>query len=127
MFPAIDGANLAVAQAQAEAFEESCRLGLDREIFIREYMNSRCARLMDLQRHKIGWNGNGRLLSRFMTEKEIPQGDVWDEDVMFWIDYTYRIWHSLTGQPSREIYDMANAKVMLVNFRKCTWTTSMRP
>lgn len=118
MFFKTDGEDLAIAKTQAEVFEKSCALGLDSGIFVREYMNSHSAWLMDLPYHKIRWNGGNHLLAQFLSEKQVPQGSVWNQDVMFWIGYTYRMWHSLTKQLSGNIYALANEKVMLANYPK---------
>lgn len=76
-------------------------------------MNSQSAYDMDLPHHEIRWNGPMHLLSSFQAEGGLPKGPVWNSNIMFWIGFVYRFWHSLTDQYSKDIYSIVDADLML--------------
>jgi hypothetical protein len=61
----------------------------------------------------LQWAGEEYILENLLDEAAIETGGVqYDRETLFWIGYTYRYWHLLTGESSREIYRQADAKKM---------------
>ena len=46
------------------------------------------------------------------------QGEVYADELIYWIGYIYRYWHYVTGEPSKEIYKQAPVKVMKQNYAR---------
>ena len=51
-------------------------------------------------------------------------GDVYSEELIYWIGYIYRYWHYVTGEFSKEIIKLAPVKVMKQNYE---WLYMMTP
>ena len=45
-------------------------------------------------------------------------GDVYSEELIYWIGYIYRYWHYVTGESSKEIIKLAPVKVMKQNYEQ---------
>ena len=43
-------------------------------------------------------------------------GDVYSEELIYWIGYIYRYWHYVTGESSKEILKLVPVKVMKKNY-----------
>lgn len=86
---------------------------LSRQEFIDFYMQSKTASLFDLPFDRTQWMGEENLLQDVIDEKpDFAKGTVYDTESLFWIGYTYRYWHFMTGQTSKEIQAVCPAKMM---------------
>ena len=43
-------------------------------------------------------------------------GEVYTEELIYWIGYIYRYWHYATGEYGKEIYKQAPVKVLKQNY-----------
>ena len=65
------------------------------------------------------WAGEEYLLEEVIDEAgdrfEKP-GEVYSEELIYWIGYIYRYWHYVTGESSKEIYKQAPVETMKRNY-----------
>jgi len=99
---------------QGRLFELSLRNGLDSERFITLFMKSKCAADYDMSYNRLQWMGEEYILEELIDEcgDKLIQGEQYSEDQMFWIGYTYRYWHFLTGESSKKIIFQVPAEIM---------------
>lgn len=104
---------LQLCDIQGRLFENSLKQQLKRSDFIPKFMNSETAAYFDLPYDRLQWAGEEYILENLLEEvpvcKEAGSGS---REEMYWTGYTYRYWHFLTGESSREIYAQADEKVM---------------
>lgn len=69
---------------------------------------------MDDVYDRLQWAGEEYILEELNEEANglKKAGMVYDVEVMYWAGYTYRYWHYYTKEYSREIYKIADAKIM---------------
>ncbi len=105
---------LQLCDIQGRLFKNSLKEGLDSERFINLYMRSKCAAEYDMPHNRLQWMGEEYILEEFMDEAghKLIKGVQYSEDAMFWIGYTHRYWHFLTGESSKKISSQAPAVVM---------------
>ena len=74
---------------------------------------------MDSTYNRMQWAGEEYLLEEVIDEArdrfEKP-GDVYSEELIYWIGYIYRYWHYVTGESSKEILKLVPVKVMKKNY-----------
>ncbi len=82
-------------------------------------MNSETAKNLDLPYDRLQWSGEEYILENLIEEVNgVEQaGLLFPNEVMFWIGYTFRYWHFLNGDASKEIYKQADAQMMT----NCYW------
>lgn len=103
---------------QGTLFQLSAKIGLGSENFIKTFMRSNIAKKLDSEFDHLQWAGEKYITEAMLDEckDELSKGDVYDEEALYWIGYTYRYWHFYTGETSKEIYKQAPAKRMQVTF-----------
>lgn len=104
-----------ISEMQARLFELSGELGYNSERFIKAFMTSAIAKGLDSEFDFMQWAGKEYILERMQDELPdalVKDGEVYDGEVLYWAGYTYRQWHFLTGESSKEIYRHANAATM---------------
>ena len=98
---------------QGKMFELSAKKNLSSKEFIDFYMQSNTAKYFDLPYDRTQWLGEENLLQDLLDEKsDFHCGYVFSTDSLFWIGYSYRYWHFLTGASSEEIVKLCNAETM---------------
>jgi hypothetical protein len=99
---------------QAEMFVRAYKKGLSPVDFIEKYMNSNTVAHLDLPFDHMQWAGELYVFGSVLDEVSIKRGQSkpFHEEKMYWIGYTYRYWHFLTGESSIEIYKQADACTM---------------
>jgi len=98
---------------QGRLFEKSLQKKIDSEAFIGAFMTSKTCEFLDMPYDRLQWAGEEYILENLLEETAVKNGGIqYDKEVLFWIGYTYRYWHLLTGESSREIYNQSNAKKM---------------
>ena len=98
---------------QGKMFELSASKNLASKDFIDAYMQSQTVEFFDLPYDRTQWLGEENLLYDMMEENpNLKQGNIYDSESLFWIGYTYRYWHFLTNQKSKEIGKICNAEMM---------------
>lgn len=108
-----------LSDMQGKLFEMSGDLGYDSEAFIKSFMTSDIAKGLDCEFDFMQWAGKEYIMERI--QEELPkackmEGTVFSKETLYWTGYTYRWWHYYTGESSKEIYRIANAKTMNVTY-----------
>lgn len=115
----MDKLNLQLCNIQGRLFELSLDAGYDSESFIMFFMNSEIAELLDSDYNPMQWSGEECLLEA-VAEKAggnlTQTNKLYSKDEMFWMGYTYRYWHFITGESSKKIYKQALAQTMKINY-----------
>lgn len=104
-----------LCEMQGKLFEMSGAEGVDSERFIKTFMNSSIAEGLDSDFDYTQWAGKEYLMERM--KEEYPdgfshEGKVFDGETLYWAGYLYRYWHFYTGESSKAIYKMADAKTI---------------
>lgn len=99
---------------QGRLFELALKKGYDCPLFIENFMNSQTAAALDDVYDRLQWAGEEYILEELNDEAGglKKAGITYSVEVMYWTGYTYRYWHYYTNQFSREIYMIADAKMM---------------
>jgi hypothetical protein len=81
-------------------------------------MRSRNAADYDMSYNRIQWAGEEYILEELMNEHKakLTSGRQYSKDEMYWIGYTYRYWHFLTGESSKSISKQVPAKIMRMGY-----------
>ena len=112
---------------QGRLFKLSARRGISSAEFIKVFMKSAKAKALDSTYNRIQWAGEEYLLEEVIDEAgdrfEKP-GEVYSEELIYWIGYICRYWHYVTGESSKEIIKLAPVKVMKQNYE---WLYMMTP
>lgn len=99
---------------QGRLFELAHHEGLDCPRFAESFMNSQVAVGLDRAFDRLQWAGEEYLLEEL--DEEVgglsQAGETLPQEVLFWMGYTYRYWHYLTGEPSSQIYATADVSTM---------------
>lgn len=106
-----------IAETQAEVFLMSLEKDLDSPTFIKAFMRSNAAKHLDSEFDFLQWAGRAYILDAFLDEAKDQLkigGELYDKETMYWIGYTYRMWHFHTNESSKEIYKQAPAKTMRI-------------
>ena len=99
---------------QGRLFELALKKRYDSPSFIKTFMNSETAAALDLEYDRLQWAGEEYILDNLEEEAGglKKAGISYTNEVVFWAGYTYRYWHFLTGESSKEIYHQADAQIM---------------
>ena len=112
---------LQLCDIQGRLFKLSARRGINSVEFIKVFMKSATAKALDSTYNRMQWAGEEYLLEEVIDEAgerfEKP-GDVYTEELIYWIGYIYRYWHYVTGESSKEIYKQAPVRVMKQNYER---------
>ena len=112
---------LQLCDIQGRLFKLSGRRGISSAEFIKVFMKSSTAKALDSTYNRMQWAGEEYLLEEVIDEAgdrfEKP-GEVYTEELIYWIGYIYRYWHYVAGESSKEIYKRASVKVMKKNYAR---------
>ncbi len=112
---------LQLCDIQGRLFKLSAQRGISSAEFIKVFMKSATAKALDSSYNRMQWAGEEYLLEEVIDEAgdrfEKP-GEVYLDELIYWIGYIYRYWHYVTGESSREIYKQAPVKVMKRNYAR---------
>ncbi|MHB1453664.1 MAG: hypothetical protein ACYCYM_06905 [Saccharofermentanales bacterium] len=97
---------------QGRLFELSAKHEYASKEFIAAFMNSETADNLDRDYDRLQWLGEEYILANFADETHLHKGDIFSNEVLYWIGYTYRYWHFLTGESSKTIYTQADVDIM---------------
>lgn len=112
---------LQLCDIQGRLFKLSAWRGISSAEFIKVFMKSATAKALDSTYNRMQWAGEEYLLEEVIDEAEDrfeKPGEVYAEELIYWIGYIYRYWHYMTGESSREIYKQAPMKVMKQNYER---------
>ena len=111
---------------QGRLFKLSARRGIASAEFIKIFMKSATAKALDSSYNRMQWAGEEYLLEEVIDDAgdrfEKP-GEVYPEELIYWIGYIYRYWHYVAGESSKEIYKQAPVKVVKQNYAKFNMMT----
>ena len=110
---------LQLCDIQGRLFKISARRGIGSAEFIKVFMKSATAKALDSTYNRMQWAGEEYLLEEVIDEagdRFKKTGEVYLEELIYWIGYIYRYWHYVTGESSKEIYKQAPVKVMKQNY-----------
>ena len=112
---------LQLCDIQGRLFKLSAQRGINSAEFIKVFMKSATAKALDSTYNRMQWAGEEYLLEEVIDEDgdrfEKP-GEVYSEELIYWIGYIYRYWHYVTGESSKEIIKLAPVKVMKQNYAR---------
>ena len=100
---------------QGKLFQRSAEEGFDSENFIKTFMRSDIAKHIDNEFDFLQWAGEEYILEKMEDELKaslVKSDKLYNADVLYWIGYTYRLWHFYTGEKSKDIYKQAPANHM---------------
>lgn len=112
---------LQLCDIQGRLFKLSAQRGISSAEFIKVFMKSATAKALDSTYNRMQWAGEEYLLEEVIDEAgdrfEKP-GEVYAEELIYWIGYIYRYWHYAAGESSKEIIKLASVKVMRQNYER---------
>ncbi len=111
----LDVFELTLCDMQGKLFEMSATEGFSSEAFIKTFMLSDSAADLDKIFNHMQWAGQGYIIDRLKEQNADAletNGDLYDNETLYWSGYLYRYWHFYTGESSKEIYKQAPAKTM---------------
>ena len=112
---------LQLCDIQGRLFKLSGRRGISSAEFIKVFMKSSTAKALDSTYNRMQWAGEEYLLEEVIDEagdRFKKLGEVYSDELIYWIGYIYRYWHYATGESSKEIYKQAPVKVMKQNYSR---------
>lgn len=112
---------LQLCDIQGRLFKLSVRRGVNSAEFIKVFMKSATAKALDSKYNRMQWAGEEYLLEEVIDEageRFKKPGEIYPEELIYWIGYIYRYWHYVTGESSKEIYKQAPVKVMKQNYER---------
>ena len=110
-----------ICDIQGRLFRLSVRRGISSAEFVKVFMKSATAKALDSTYNRMQWAGEEYLLEEVIDEagdRFNKPGEIYTEEMIYWIGYIYRYWHYMTGESSKEIYKQAPVKVMKQNYAK---------
>ena len=111
----LDVFELTLCDMQGKLFEMSATEGFSSESFIKTFMLSNTAADLDKIFNHMQWAGQGYIIDRLKEQNAdalATNGDLYDNETLYWSGYLYRYWHFDTGESSKEIYKQAPAQLM---------------
>ena len=112
---------LQLCDIQGRLFKLSAKRGISSAEFIKVFVKSATAKALDSTYNRMQWAGEEYVLEEVIDEAgdrfEKP-GEVYAEEMIYWIGYIYRYQHYVTGESSKEIYKQASVKVMKKNYER---------
>ena len=118
---------LQLCDIQGRLFKLSARRGISSAEFIKVFMKSATAKALDSTYNRMQWAGEEYLLEEVIDEavdRFEKSGEVYAEELIYWIGYIYWYWHYMTGESSKEIHMQAPVKVVKQNYE---WLYMMTP
>lgn len=112
---------LQLCDIQGRLFKLSARRGISSAEFIKVFMKSDTAKALDSTYNRMQWAGEEYLLEEVIDEagdRSEKTGEIYSEELIYWIGYIYRYWHYVTGGSSKGIYKQTPVKVMKQNYTK---------
>ena len=106
---------------QGRLFRLSVRRGISSAEFIKVFMKSATAKALDSTYNRMQWAGEEYLLEEVIDEagdRFNKPGEIYAEELIYWIGYIYRYWHYVTGESSKKIIKLAPVKVMKQNYER---------
>ena len=105
---------LDLCNVQGKLFQLAATRGYDPAAFIDAFMRSEVAVGLDSDYNRLQWSGEIYILHRLEEEVTLAKGGMAvDPEALFWVGYITRYWHFATGESSRDIHAIADAKRLI--------------
>lgn len=103
--------DIVLCKIQGNIFKESTYLKCSSDIFIRRFMNSNIAKLLDKKQYlQNSLNNEDVFLEIEKQYGKTERGkNKYPEKTLYWMGYIYRYWSILTNYPSKKIYKIINS------------------
>ena len=105
------------AKSQAEIFEKSVEEKIPSSIFVKRYMHSFYAGLMDEDTYIISPYSDGYVYMDIKRQINSSFGQVFDKEAMRWAGYMYRYLVSYLGFSSKKVYKNIPLSYMINAYR----------
>lgn len=115
----MDELQLKLCDIQGRLFELSAQKKYDSAAFVKAFMTSDTAKELDSKYNRMQWAGEEYLLEEVATAASdtlTSGGEIFSNDVLYWIGYIYRYWHYYNGEDSAKIYKQAPVETMKRNY-----------
>ena len=115
----MDELELKLCDIQGRLFELSAKNKYGSAAFIKAFMISETAKELDSEYNRMQWAGEEYLLeevSDVAGDTLTGGGEIFPDDVLYWIGYIYRYWHYYNGEDSVKIYKQAPVETMKRNY-----------
>lgn len=115
----MDEMKLKLCDIQGRLFELSGVRKINSAAFVKLFMTSATAKALDSKYNRMQWAGEEYLLEEVVSVvgSALPSdGEIFANEVLYWIGYIYRYWHYYTGEDSAKIYKQASAETMKRNY-----------
>lgn len=115
----MDKLQLKLCDIQGRLFELSAPQNYNSAAFIKEFMISDTAKELDSKYNRMQWAGEEYLLEEVAAsagDALTIGGEIFQDDVLYWIGYIYRYWHYYSGESSARIYKQAPVETMKRNY-----------
>ncbi|MCC8014265.1 MAG: hypothetical protein LIO87_03635 [Eubacterium sp.] len=110
---------LKLCDIQGRLFELSAKKNYSSAAFVKTFMLSETAKELDSKYNRMQWVGEEYILEEIISNNSdtlSKDGEVFLEDVLYWIGYIYRYWHYYNGEDSAKIYKQAPVNTMRRNY-----------
>ena len=110
---------LKLCDIQGRLFELSAQKKYGSAAFVKAFMMSDTAKELDSKYNRMQWACEEYLLEEVVTSSGdtlTTGGEVFSNDVLYWIGYIYRYWHYYNGEDSAKIYKQAPVETMKRNY-----------
>lgn len=105
---------LDLCDVQGNLFQFAAENGYDSEAFIDAFMQSKVAEGLDSDYNRLQWSGEVYILHRLEEEMALAKGgESVDPEALFRAGYICRYWHFATGESSRDIHAIADARRLI--------------
>ena len=104
----MDELQLKLCDIQGRLFELSGEKQLPSAAFIKTFMTSETAKELDSRYNRMQWMGEEYLIEEIISsavDTFSVNGEVYQKEVLYWIGYIYRYWHSTLGRVAQELFD----------------------
>ena len=115
----MDELQLKLCDIQGRLFELSAQKKYASAAFVKAFMKSSTAKQLDSRYNRMQWAGEEYLLEEVSDtagDTLNTGGEIFTDDVLYWIGYIYRYWHYYSGEDSAKIYSQAPVETMKRNY-----------
>lgn len=115
----MDELQLKLCDIQGRLFELSAQRKYSSAVFVKAFMTSGTAKELDSTYNRMQWAGEEYLLEEVASaagDVLNVGGEIFPDDVLYWIGYIYRYWHYYSGEDSAKIYRQAPVETMKRNY-----------
>ena len=113
----VDHLSHSLASTQARIFENSVSFGIPSKTFIRSYMLSNEAKLIDNLNLDVAGLSEIEIFDEISKKIRTKRGELYPFSVMHYIGYFYRVAAYLTGYSSAQLYKSIKPALLYKNYQ----------